>query len=640
MKLDLSNFKKVGKEKNHTVLQSDKGHQIKVAHQGLSKKFIEELENMPVQMAKGGFSEPSKASPQAAYTPPKQAKNAYTEPDNIGTHLVPTGSTVGALSTGEQNPPCMNPSCKSYGRAHPNCRCYGGKLIGMAKGGVASYCASNNAHDKSCEYYKDGGGVHHGVPDTDWAPPTPEAENPAVAAGDYIPKMPVVADTSGNVTESPPQEAASPLDPTQASANQPGVSDVPPESPPIQQEAEPQTQRQQAVPQDHFGDMAHEDANFMADINSGQIKPESYSDFFNKKDTLGKIGTLFGLMVGGLGSGMSGQPNAVMQMMKQELDNDNNAIVSNQTNRKDLLKINQQGLMAKANAKNLDMETAIKADALRRAQKNRLALSSIANEVDKMPEGPDKEKKKLLLAGMASSVQNENFNLFDRARAQAQFINLMKPKTGGGPESAWQDQQFARKMYGGETGQKMADNLEKRHIPYVPGLSSDELSPAEKDHVVSGMDFDRSIGELIDWTKKHPKGTLLDPKAEREGRTLAAIVQGKFREATHGGVYKEGEQNFIGSLINNEPGVLFNKIRVLPQLNVVQKQIRNQMNTYLRAKGFDRYEGPPPQYQGDVSAYGGTNSDNFKSSGDQNQQSSMSKSGREIVYRNGKAYYK
>ncbi len=52
--------------------------------------------------------------------------------------------------------PCRNPSCKSHGEPHPNCRCYGG----FAKGGeVGDFCSAKRAHDADCEYFAEGGEV-------------------------------------------------------------------------------------------------------------------------------------------------------------------------------------------------------------------------------------------------------------------------------------------------------------------------------------------------------------------------------------------------------------------------------------------------------------------------------------------------
>lgn len=50
--------------------------------------------------------------------------------------------------------PCKNTNCKSYGRPHPNCKCYGE----MAHGGdVKEFCEKGLAHQPGCEFFADGG---------------------------------------------------------------------------------------------------------------------------------------------------------------------------------------------------------------------------------------------------------------------------------------------------------------------------------------------------------------------------------------------------------------------------------------------------------------------------------------------------
>lgn len=54
--------------------------------------------------------------------------------------------------TWDNHLPCLNPHCKSHGKPHPNCRCYG-----MAEGGeVAQRCSG--PHKEDCEYYMAEGG--------------------------------------------------------------------------------------------------------------------------------------------------------------------------------------------------------------------------------------------------------------------------------------------------------------------------------------------------------------------------------------------------------------------------------------------------------------------------------------------------
>ncbi len=49
--------------------------------------------------------------------------------------------------------PCKNPNCKSYGKPHPNCRCFGE----MAEGGeVESYCSQEKPHKPKCEHFSGG----------------------------------------------------------------------------------------------------------------------------------------------------------------------------------------------------------------------------------------------------------------------------------------------------------------------------------------------------------------------------------------------------------------------------------------------------------------------------------------------------
>lgn len=61
--------------------------------------------------------------------------------------------------------PCMNPSCKSFGQPHPNCKCWNqGTGIAQegvfyAEGGIINphYCSENRAHQHDCEHFAEEG---------------------------------------------------------------------------------------------------------------------------------------------------------------------------------------------------------------------------------------------------------------------------------------------------------------------------------------------------------------------------------------------------------------------------------------------------------------------------------------------------
>lgn len=68
--------------------------------------------------------------------------------------------SLGLSSNEAKYLPCMNPSCKSYGSSHPNCRCWGQKEVFFAEGGeIKSGCDKDRAHEEGCEYFAGGGDV-------------------------------------------------------------------------------------------------------------------------------------------------------------------------------------------------------------------------------------------------------------------------------------------------------------------------------------------------------------------------------------------------------------------------------------------------------------------------------------------------
>lgn len=80
--------------------------------------------------------------------------------------------------------PCKNTNCQSYGKPHPNCKCYGG----MADGGiVAPFCSESRLHDVKCKYYAEGGEV-----DQDSIIPDQSSEPIEIDQDSIIPDEPIV----------------------------------------------------------------------------------------------------------------------------------------------------------------------------------------------------------------------------------------------------------------------------------------------------------------------------------------------------------------------------------------------------------------------------------------------------------------
>lgn len=387
--------------------------------------------------------------------------------------------------------------------------------------------------------------------------------------------------------DAPPDEAPQdqPAQPQPDAQPQPSEQDVIPD----QQAPAPAEQAQPQTPVDQFqqhkanamNDLVQEGAGFESDLNAGHIKPETYHDLFAKKDTIGKLGSIFGLLMSGAGAGLTGQPNMLMEMWNKEIDRDLDAQQKSVGNKQNFLKINQQNTLAQAQAGTANVETASKAYALSKAMMNMSALHSLVGQVQKMPIGsPQRQMAENTLAMLNQSVQNENFNLADRAATASAFYKTM----GKGGNNT---QMLKSGLFGPEAA-KIGEDVEQKSIPGIPGQAAYPLSPGDKDEIGSGVTFDKQLKNFIDWTSKHSGD--INPSDKKYGQSLAAQLQGAYRQATHGGVYKEGEQNFISKIITDNPTQFFNKIRSIPQLRAVQDDLHNRLDQSLKNKGFSGYQ--------------------------------------------------
>lgn len=485
--LDLSRFKKVSSDKKTTTLRHAKGHEIHIAHSGLTPKMKEQLDCLP----------------------------HYDEGGKVGRFV----DDDAAVNDGAAGQP-MDPS---------------------------SPAQTNDTAPMPVEA-------------------TPSAPDPDTQAADQ---------PNPEMTGAAPQSQAAPA--------------------------------ATLAPPDMANQLKTQDALTQDDLAKGHIKPETYQSLFAKKDTLGKIGTLFGMLLSGAGSGLAHQPNAVMDMMKNQINNDFEAQKASSTNAQNFLRLQQQHAMNEAQIGQMGIqneltkaetgavpskialtkaqirETNIKSDAAARMLQNRVALHSLVVETQKMPEGPAKQQMMQTLGLMSQGIQTENYDIADRAAAMGALSNALNPEPAAGtnPEGQFRNTQNQLRYSGMD---KIAEDREGKHFPGLQGQASIPLTPSDRSQINSGIGFQDQLQRFVDWTKKHSGD--LNPKEKLEGEALASQLQGSYRQATNGGVYKEGEQGFISKVIDSEPTKFFNSIRVLPKLTAVQKESSAQLNQLLKSKGY------------------------------------------------------
>lgn len=540
MKLNLANLKKISSDENSTTFKHPHGHSIKIAHSGLQESLRNELEKIPLHK--------NPTSMAKKYAGGGAVKN-YAEgtPDEpVSNDKPPVVINVGAQPQVSNAPVAPNPQSSPQA-----------------------------------------------VPQPQAAAPAPQNPDlPPVAPVDPdMPENQSVADQGKDVTpEQGPQGPSAP----EAESNTEKPQQQGPQAP---QDPQQQFQQHKAVA---LQDYTVEDKAFQNDLNNGHITPKTYQDLFANKGTLGKVGMLFGMLASGAGSGLSHQPNALMQLMNNEIQNDLAAQQQSKANAQNLIRLNQAHLMneaqvgftgAQAGLTNVEANT--KAIAFSNMQANRIALDHIAQQVNRLPVGsPDRIKSEQALAMMYNSVNNENFNIASRAASASAYYKMLMGQPGAGGEEAFQQKTAGMRMLGPQ-GTEMAKNLEEKHFPGLQGQASIPLSGEDRTAINSGIDFDQKLDRFINWTKNHSGD--LSPSDINTGKAMAAELQGSYRLNTHGGVYKEGEQNFISKLIDEDPTKFFNDIRVVPQLQAISSENRARLNQLVKSKGFSGYNPPSQQ---------------------------------------------
>jgi hypothetical protein len=335
------------------------------------------------------------------------------------------------------------------------------------------------------------------------------------------------------------------------------------------------------------------------DLNSGHIQPKTYHDLFAEKSTLGKVGTLFGLLISGGGSGLSHQPNSILQMMNSEIDRDLKAQQQSKDNAVNYIRANQAHILNQAQAGLTQAEADTKAAALSRIQMNWAAFHSLVDANNKLPNGsPQKQAGDNMLALMYQAINNENFSIADRAAAAGALA-----KFGSGQGNNFQQGMRALRMSGNAP---IAEDIESKT---VPGMGQSDL-PIPQDvrtQIAAQKQYNEKAKEYVEFANKHKKNwanmNLVDrQRIANQGASMAANLQSLYRNKIKGGVYKKGEQEFIEQIIPDQPAKWSAGFNAIPKVEQTIHDNENDMNNTASQVGLPVPRGtnkkPAPQAAG------------------------------------------
>lgn len=545
--LNISKLKKISSDKNTTTFRHPDGHEIRVAHKALSPKLKKDLENIP-HYAEGTGDVQSfdqNASIQDSNIP--DYSNPMAEKQNLQDYYAKMG--VGGLGGSPESraetsiADLKELRGKEAGQLSAS---QAQKLADLDKVALASQPQSSGA---TGNWGPADGAIDRSVAQEEQAnAPQPQAEmEPAQSA----PSAPVAE------ANSEPQQAAPPIAKTFA-------------------------EHKKAALDEHLA----ENQAFEQDLKNGHITPKTYSDLFAQKSTLGKIGTAFGLLLSGMGAGLTHQPNALLAMMDKQISNDLESQKSSKTNAIDFLKLNQQRLLNQSQSKYLDVQTKEKAYALSRAQMNSAALHQMVQMAQKLPEGsPQRQQADQALAFMNNAVQAENYSIADRYATGSAFAKMLYGnQPGASDEQNFQKQTSGMRMLGPQ-GETRAKDMESKHVPGFKGQASVPVSTADRDALMGHQKLQSGLDDLLNFTKTH--STIIPGTKEYNiGQSKVRKLQSEIREGVLGTVYKAGEQPLLDKFVAQNPAGLDKWWKTIPQLQTLKDANIRDLNVRKESLGF------------------------------------------------------
>lgn len=544
--MSLKDPKKVHENDEFAVFKGKDGHELKIFKKGLSEKLRKELTGLPLHAADGSYVEkPEEFVPGKDYSQeplPGDANSSKSETPKPEKKSEPVSKKIGKL-VGE------------YGVAPV---IQGVKDVGQAYGKMAS-----GAVDIGRGVIEGAGLAPQEEPQPVEQAVTPERKAPV----EEVVPSPVVA------REPVSQRAQAP---------------TPQRIPPRQISANYQKEENQ------------EAFNFNKDLLTGVITPKTYHQLFNDgQTTLGKIGTIFGLMLGGFGSGLSKQPNVLLEMMNKEIERDLEAQKKTTENVQNMYKISLQEELNKVAMTRQQAETAgiwkdVEAKAIDNA-KTRLQLSGTHYIMSKAKLLPESERLKVqgalntLENGVATDIAQRNAIAGDRAAQRA-------------------EEQYALRAAGHLNivpgAQNIAADNDARYVPGV-GQAGIPVSGDARKELGSHQALEDAVQDLLQYSKTHTnliKGT----PAYNEGVAKALSVQQMVREGLLGTVFRESEKPLLQKFVTDNPAGAFKMLSTQPKLKAILESNRISSNALKK-----QYELPtkksgglaPPRYDPKTGKY-------------------------------------
>jgi hypothetical protein len=292
--------------------------------------------------------------------------------------------------------------------------------------------------------------------------------------------------------------------------------------------------------------------------------------FWADKSTGSKIAAAIGIVLSGIGSGITRSPNAALQIINSGIDRDINAQLANLSNKQTLLSQNL--------ARTRDLQ---QAKALTFAQLSTIAAAK-ANQASALAMAPEAQAKGAMLQGQLLQQAGQAH----MGMAANQAMMSLANNSGGLNDT---DSMAKAIDYMAISNPKAAEDYRARLVPGV-GMANIAVPDKVREELIGRQDLQSQLDNLRAFAQKH-EGSL-DPAVINEGNTLANAVQDAYRRANGQGVFRKAEKEFVNTMVNQNPTAFFNKFRVDPQYKAVEYSNQSALNKLKQGYGLRSQAGP------------------------------------------------
>ncbi len=244
------------------------------------------------------------------------------------------------------------------------------------------------------------------------------------------------------------------------------------------------------TPEQHYAN----EVAFQQDLANRHIEPKTYSDLFAKKDTLGKIGTIFGLMLSGAGAGLTGGPNILMDMMNKEIDRDLEAQKSSKANANTFLKTQQDHDLQQAQMLHYSNQNALTQQQIKASQAEHAGQGQANAAVN---------KAKVEAAGgkWDNSIEKENAQVGNDLSAKNKMLSTVAQHLDDVTPNNPQAKQMLQSTIKPAIDQEIKQNVVKRNaLQNTNTVKKAEQQTADQ---AANAGASGEVGNVIDMDKYH-----------------------------------------------------------------------------------------------------------------------------------------